>query len=211
MVIGPHAATSMLITTLLERSHTKSSQKNKLVLLVSVTMFSFASHFLLDKIPHSEYTLSINNPEDTYKLTLDILSALAAFFVIFWPRVKTIVSPLQYDTKRSEPILPRKISFSPILFLAIWLGVFFACLPDIIIRVFYPTSNLFLKNFSKFHAFFHASKTSDVWIGYCIQTIIYLVVVFWARYLAKNNYTEQIAEWAGREYIKCFSGKRGDK
>lgn len=205
MIIGPHAVTSMLITTQFERFYIKSSYKNKSAWLAAVAMLSFLSHFLLDIVPHHDYIIDFADPANAYKLSSDILLAFVAFFIIFWSRVKNIVAPLRHPLGGQELRLSKENSFDLGFFLAIWLGILFACLPDVLTYISYQSNNLLLKNFKKFHDFFHSSKTLGAWVGYYIQIVICCGLIFWTRYLAKKNALEQLAILAGEEYELRFA------
>mgnify|MGYP001569832704 CR=1 FL=1 len=207
MIIGPHAVTSMLITIWLERCRLRSSYKNKLVWLSLIATLSLGSHFFLDSIPHYDYTLNLDNHMDTYKLAADALSAGIAFLLIFWHRIRTIVAPLRDSIREHESILPKESRLNLAQFVTIWLGIFFACLPDILNRLLYPTSNFFIKNLKKVHDFSHVSEKADILIGCYIQVVIYLVIIFLARYLAKKNFIEQVGEIASKEYAQLFTVK----
>lgn len=200
MIIGPHAVTSMFITTWLEQLYIRSTHKNRLRWLTPVIAASFASHFLLDSIPHYEYTLDLNNPSEAYKLAFDILSVFAAFFIIFWSRIKRLTTPLQYPECERAQIPPKENLFNLNFLLAIWLGIFFSCLPDVLTHISYPLTNLLLKNFKKFHDLFHTSTTVSMSTGYTIQILLYFALTFLTKFLAKKNAFEQLTQVIDEEY-----------
>jgi len=145
---------------------------------IAAFVIGFASHFVLDAIPHWQYSLgSMVNQEDPFSLDQDMTLG------------KTFVRDLV------KIVIDCFAGFVALLFLfyfhrpfmftldASWISVFAGAvggvLPDALQFVYYKTKSPILLPLQKFHMWVHTKKVLDdqPWIGIPFQTAIVLFAV----------------------------------
>ena len=193
MVAAPHAVTSLLIITLIERLRfallkdwlrlPDPRPKYRRWPWVTATMSAcFFSHFLLDSIPHYDYALKGNDPISVHILLIDLLFGLSGFAFVFWQQIRAIAEGLPCPIANlQKPDVKEKFRHIPLLITALS-GIFFAWLPDMLLILFGPSQNVIFYYFKMIHGWAHNSWMPPVLIGCYIQTAIYIGCAMMAKW-----------------------------
>jgi hypothetical protein len=165
MVVTPHVLFGSLIYKICEKLFKRNNQdlNQSPLLFFLVLVLAFCSHFILDNIPHTEYSfLRPNLVVGTSKLLFDI--SLAIFLLLLsincypnWKNIKT-----QWATV---------------------LAGFSAILPDIIANSSRVFHSLFW--FTDSHNKLHTSVIPTFWVGILTQLIAIVVTCLLLRYVSK--------------------------
>lgn len=200
MIITPHVLTSLLITTNLERLRIRGQCPNRSwASLLLIYGSSFVSHFLLDYIPHFDY--SIDGPdyvENVFKVSADLLFAFVFFAIAFRWALKLIVRALNAPIGTlKEPAVRRNLRYLPLLGV-LSCGIFSALLPDIIVQISKLLPVGALIGFTRLHDLLHSRVGLDAWQGLFVQAVFCLFVIFGLVHSAKNLERDRF----GREIVE---------
>lgn len=136
-------------------------------------LIGFASHFVLDAIPHSHYKLKsiMKDPSngDAYRLTHNRENMIRDF-LITGADCAIGTSVAFYAVWQSSPDL---------IGLAV-MGIVAGVLPDFLQFVYYVFPNFLIGRFKKFHDFIHAKTNLDdsPLIGALFQSAIIVLLIF---------------------------------
>lgn len=214
MIMTPHAITGMFIATFCERRRIGGRWPGKKwVWALVVATASFLSHFLLDGLPHHDYSVYNDSRINTYALGLDALFTLGVFLIIFWSQVKALTKTLQRSVEGRARSKTREGIMCLPLFSFVLCGIYFAWLPDALNVLSAEITTLV--RFKQFHDSFHSSTISDIYIGYFLQTsisiILLLLTVSQVGKLKKQMALEFRAEQIGEEAERWFATNEDSK
>ncbi|MDP3953815.1 MAG: hypothetical protein Q8Q06_00155 [bacterium] len=189
MIITAHALTACWIASWLRvwpgrwKKFGENNEK-KLVFAVSC-IISFASHFLLDALPHWDY--SINTSSDILNvsvISLDVLMLLAVMLIIFFRPLGPI-----FDSMFDLPKHKREAKLrggTIYLFFLLLFSAFFSLLPDILknLGLMYGLPRLlFLEGV---HNNFHTHIKLDPAVG-TLMLFAHVVLILFLFFLKKNG------------------------
>lgn len=135
-----------------------------------IIILGLLSHFILDKIPHWDYSIKdIENFRKTknfkkliinlIKTTLDGSIGLLIVFLVLWQK--------------------NLVNFDYLIF--VFFGIFISTLPDILAILSKITDNNFLNAFTKFHDFIHFKNQKEgkiTFLGFFSQIVIIIISLF---------------------------------
>lgn len=226
MVATPHSLAGMFIAVSFERlrqirrqkRQKKSGQtepprpKEQRSYLAIIILLSFASHFLLDGLPHFDYAYATKDGLGVNRLGSDFLFSLLFFAVIFWRPIKITGEAMQRPIGELQRFAARERSRYLQIFPLTFCAIVSAWLPDILIALVSLLSGEGLAAFKRFHDFFHTSVTLDIWIGSFVNVVICLGLAFATKWqvakIVAEIELEKRAEEEARYVDAFFAGKK---
>ena len=171
-------------------------------------MASFSSHFILDTIPHYDYSIAINDFSTPYKLALDFLFTLTIFLFVFWLSVKKSNAFLQEPIDNRHKLWAQEgIRYLNFLGLVV-LGIFFAWLPDIFkILTYNQSGNVVIEYINKFHVQIHSRHYLAASLGLILQIILSISCAIIAKGVATENELNQQVQILNEEFEEVFTTK----
>jgi hypothetical protein len=177
MVITPHVLTSLVLTTNLERIRVKKNytkSRKRLVLIACIC--SFVSHFLLDSVPHYDYSIVGLDQLDVLKITADIILAGIIFAIAFHGSFVVTHGSLVVMLEELDIGVKSGLRRLPMLGTLI-IGVFFSVLPDVIVQFSTDFGRRRTLLYS-LHGLLHTSTKLDFSPGIFIEIGISLVFIY---------------------------------
>lgn len=177
MVITPHAVTGTLIAINCEIIHVRNQEQypRRLVILI-LCMLAFCSHFLLDSLPHYDYSIYTNNKTDNIvKVMFDLALALAISVFLLKKPFQNLIQWLRIPVEfHGLSLAKQKMKGLPVVFMALT-GIFMAIIPDVVAVL----SRYFgiLNGYRKFHDYFHASSYTDIVSGSIAEIFVTLILI----------------------------------
>lgn len=175
MVITPHTITATLIAVNLERLWVKNPTRYpRKIIWPAVGLAGFCSHFLLDFMPHSDYSIhGPNQIENFIKLSYDTAVALTLIGHIVWGRVKSLTmwSKLPIGIRGLTPVKEKTREF-PFL-ITVSVCAISALVPDILIVLSKSFGGLHVCRV--FHEYFHSSYEPGLVLGSFTQGLIVVI------------------------------------
>ncbi|MBI4812750.1 hypothetical protein HY798_04960 [Candidatus Falkowbacteria bacterium] len=159
MILIPHILLGALIGLIIPRQYWL------------VFIIAFASHFLLDAIPHYEYTIQlIRDRLKERKGVLNIFGGKEAFLVL---------GKIATDFLLGMLIVISLVWFSPAKQYAL-VGALSAALPDGLLTLYWVTKTPLLEKLARFHRFVHPknNKNTPLLWGISTQLIVGLIAIF---------------------------------
>lgn len=166
MFITPHVLVGTFIYKGFEKLFKRHDIELKMMplLCLMVLFLAFGSHFLLDNIPHTEYTIPLKLPAALVKISPDAILSIVLFLIAIG------CYPSWQNIKKEW-----------LTFLAGFLGI----LPDVITN----SSDIFNLHlwFHNFHDQLHTTIRPTFWIGIWTQLVTVIIAVLWLRYLTRTK------------------------
>ncbi len=179
MIITPHALMGLLIATGVERLRFKKIKFNKRWHLILLTgLLCFLSHFILDSIPHYDYSIYPDPLENIYKILIDVGIFTIIFWFIFRKQFASLIDLLNqpmselHKTKNKD-----RFRHLPFFFMVV-IGLLVALLPDILsMAVPSPDKIFLLGKIQNLHKSVHSNELMDILPGMYVQifTSVFLI------------------------------------
>lgn len=136
-----------------------------------VFVVAFASHFLLDAIPHYEYKIQLlKDRAEEKRGILNIFRDKKAFLVL---------GKIAFDFLLGLLVVISLVWFSPAKQYAL-VGALSAALPDGLLAIYWATKTPLLEKLARLHCFVHPknNKNTPPFWGISIQLIVGLIAIF---------------------------------
>lgn len=159
MVITPHAIIGSYLAVLVDRFFPRK-YSTTLIYIISA-IFALISHFLLDKIPHWEYSLL--KPSLSVGILKVLIDSILAVIIV--------------------RLILKKEKDKNLIF---W-GAFLGILPDILVFAAFYFHLDWLAWFVNFHDRSHTSIAPGHFIGITTQALLVLFVYFWTTIFVSKN------------------------
>lgn len=185
MVITPHALASVIISVNIERLHTRNPRHFKRWLAIGASCFlSFCSHFLLDAVPHYEYSIQgPDNLDNALKIAFDLATALVVIGFVFKNQTKELLEWSRYPIQFLGSFPKAKFRNLPFL-VTMFASVAASIIPDVLTQISRTTGTLFA--YKAFHDFYHTRLGVDSIGGIPTQiAIVILLFYLCSRYAGK--------------------------
>lgn len=206
MVITPHMVAATLIAVNFEKMHvSKPFRYPKGIILPAAFLAAFGSHFLVDFIPHHDYSIYSHNRMDNFaKLAMDTAVGLALLSFVFKQKLRDLAdwgfTPI---SAHNTPSATEKLLGLPSL-LTTLLCVFASLLPDIFIVLL--RSNGMSTRFQTFHRFFHSTLEPGVFLGVFTQIVFVIGAYTLTHYSHRKLCKEGLRLHKFRKFLAEING-----
>ena len=200
MLITPHVLVGSAIAAGIEFNRNGVSFLSTRASTVAIACgLAFTSHFLLDAVPHYDYSVYNSMTFDFYKIIFDATVAFAMGAVVFGNFLKETSLGLDHPAyKLKEPAIKDRFRHIPFL-LTVIASAFASILPDIIINILRNHEGLAIMLFWQIHYFFHGSPSLTMTYGLISQGGLSIILGLYLLKLSTRLKTKLDSEQLGRE------------
>jgi hypothetical protein len=177
MLITPHILAGTVAAMHFEKIRIKTPKKFRWLVYIATCITALISHLVLDRIPHSHYSLHGNVFLSGLRLSTDAFLGFMILFIIFEScEVK------MHARWKLKPVLPTRLipgfrlSEAYISFWMFWLAIFFCLVPDALLNINRISEFAWLNPLINLHNLNHTNIFPSEAIGLLTQgiTVIFL-------------------------------------